>query len=309
MPVDPAVAAILAFRAEQNMPGYAELTIEQIRAGSDMMRALQKPPQAVAAVIDAAYGPQPEQVLRVYVPATGFAPYPVIVHYHGGGFVTGNLEGLDEPSRALANDVEAIVVATTYRKAPESKFPAAHEDAMTALTWVAQHVDEHGGDRSRLAVMGDSAGANLAASVAVRARDEGGPALKAMAMLYPLVTPAADTPSRRDYAQGYIIDAAAVEYFRTLYATPQDELDPRLALDRTPSLAGLPPALVLTNEYDMMRDEGEQFARRLAKEGVDVTAERFEGLVHIVYWMSAAVPKQADMHAAVVQFLRKHLAA
>lgn len=243
------------------------------------------------------------------MPATGFAPYPVIVHYHGGGFVTGSVDDLDEPSRALANDVEAIVVASTYRKAPESKFPAAHEDAMTALTWVAQHVGEHGGDPSRLAVMGDSAGANLAASVAVRARDEGGPAVKAMVLLYPLVSPAADTPSRRDYAQGYIIDAPAVEYFRSLYApTPQDELDPRLALDRTPSLAGLPPALVLTNEYDMMRDEGEAFARRLAQEGVEVTARRFEGLVHIVYWMSAAVPKQAEMHTAVVEFLRKRLA-
>ena len=246
-------------------------------------------------------------MLRVYVPATGSAPYPVVVHYHGGGFVTGNLDGFDEPSRALANDVEAIVVATTYRKAPESKFPAAHDDAMTALRWVAEHVGEHGGDPSRLAVMGDSAGGNLAASVAIRARDEGGPALRAMALLYPLVSPDADTPSRRDYAEGYIIDAPAVEYFRTQYATPEDELDPRLALDRTPSLAGLPPTLVLTNEYDMMRDEGEAFARRLAEEGVEVTAKRFDGLVHIVYWMSGAVPRQAEMHAAVVEFFRKHL--
>ncbi len=309
MPVDPAVAGVIAIRAQRNLPAYADITVEQLRAGVEMTRALQKPPQQVAAAIDAAYGREPEQAQRIYVPATGSAPFPVIVHYHGGGFVTGSLDLLDEPSRALANDVEAIVVATTYRKAPESKFPAAHEDAMTALRWVAEHVADHGGDPSRLAVMGDSAGANLAASVAIRARDEGEPALAAVALLYPMVSPDADTPSRRDYDEGYIIDAPAVEFYRAQYAaSSQDDLDPRMALDRTPSLAGLPPTLVLTNEYDMMRDEGEAFARRLAEEGVEVTARRFDGLVHIVYWMSGAVPRQADMHAAVVEFLRKHLA-
>ena len=308
MPVDPAVAAILEFRAQRNLPGWADLTVEENRAGAEMSRALQKPPQEVAAAIDAAYGPEAEQVLRVYVPATGSAPYPVVVHYHGGGFVMGSLDLVDEPSRALANDVEAIVVATTYRKAPEWKFPAAHDDALSALRWVAAHIDEYGGDPARLAVMGDSAGGNLAASAAIRARDEGGPALRAIALLYPMVSPDPDTPSRREYAEGYPIDAPGIKYCRAQYsATPQDELDPRIDLDRTPSLAGLPPTLVLTNEYDMTRDEGEAFARRLAAEGVEVTAKRFDGLVHIVYWWSGAVPKQAEMHAAVVEFLRKHL--
>ncbi|MGV1009036.1 MAG: alpha/beta hydrolase [Dermatophilaceae bacterium] len=308
MPVDPAVAALLDFRAQQQMPGYEDLTIEQIRAGSEMLRALQKPPQEVAAAVDAAYGPEPEQAVRVYVPRTGAAPYPVLVHYHGGGFVTGSLDAADEPCRALANDVEALVVSVTYRKAPESTFPAAHDDAWAALGWAAEHAGRYGGDPARLAVMGDSAGGNLAASVAVRARDEGRPAIKAIVLLYPLVSPAADTASRREYAQGYIIDAPSLEYFRVQYAaSPRDELDPRLDLDRTPALAGLPPTLVLTNEYDMIRDEGEAFARRLAQEGVDVTAKRFDGLVHIVYWMSAAVPKQAEMHADVVQFLRSRL--
>lgn len=137
---------------------------------------------------------------------------------------------IDEPNRALANEIGAVVVGVTYRKAPESMFPAAHEDAMAALEWVAANVGEHGGD-------------------------------------------------------------------------PQ-----RIALDRTPSLAGLPPTLVLTNEYDMMRDEGEQFAEQLAEAGVDVTSRRFEGLVHTVYWMFGAVPAQAEMHDAVVVFLRKRLA-
>ena len=274
-----------------------------------MTRALQKPPQEVAAVIDAAYGPEPEQVLRIYVPAIGVRAVPGCRPLPRGRLRDGEPRLIDEPSRALANDVEAIVVATTYRKAPESKFPAAHDDALTALRWVAAHVGEYGGDPSRLAVMGDSAGGNLAASAAIRARDEGGPALRAMALLYPMVSPDRGHPSRREFAAG-------VPHRRAQQSSTADSqytanaagpLDPRLALDRTPSLAGLPPTLVLTNEYDMTRDEGEAFARRLAEEGVEVTAQRFDGLVHIVYWMSGAVPKQAEMHAAVVEFLRKHL--
>ena len=309
MPLDTAVAGIIAFRAQQGTLSYAEMTVEQVRMGADMMRALQKPPQDVAQVIDAAYGPEPEQAARIYVPAAGNAPFPVVVHYHGGGFVTGSLDSIDEPTRALANEIGAVVVGVTYRKAPESMFPAAHEDAMAALEWVAANVGEHGGDPQRIAVMGDSAGANLAVSVAVRARDAGAPALRAMALLYPMVAPFADTPSRKKYAEGYIIDAPAVEYLGTKYVrTAEDAADPRIALDRTPSLAGLPPTLVLTNEYDMFRDEGEQFAEQLAEAGVDVTSRRFEGLVHTVYWMSGAVPAQAEMHNAVVVFLRKRLA-
>lgn len=307
MPLDPAVAALLQVMAQQGRSDYADLSIGQVRAGVDMMRNLQKPPQEVARVVEVAYGPEAEQALRVYVPAVPGA-LPVVVHYHGGGFVTGGLDLIDEPSRALANDVGAIVVAVTYRKAPESKFPSAHEDAWAALEWVAGHIGEHGGDPDRIAVLGDSAGGNLAAAVALRARDCGGPALRAMALLYPVVAPLADTPSRREYAAGYVIDASALEYYGALLvSSPADALDPRLSLDRVASLAGLPPTLVLTNEFDMLRDEGEAFARRLAEAGVDVTARRFDGLVHIVYWMSGAVPRQAEMHAAVVEFLRRQL--
>ncbi len=310
MPLDPAVAGLLAFMAQQGRPSYAELTPEQIRAGSSMMRALQKPPQDVASVAAAAYGGAPEQVMRIYTPAAASTPRPVLVHYHGGGFVTGDLDSIDEPSRALANDLGAVVVATTYRRAPESTFPAAHEDALTALRWVTEHVGEHGGDPARIALLGDSAGANLAASVAVRARDAGGPPLRALALLYPLVSPLLDTPSRREFAEsGYMIDGAAMAYFGAMY-TPdrQQAADPLISLDRVPSLAGLPPTLVVSNEYDMLRDEAEDFARSLAQAGVDVTARRFDGLVHIVYWMSAAVPRQAEMHQAVVDFLSPRLA-
>jgi acetyl esterase len=307
MPLDPALAGVIELRAQQGRASYANLTIEQIRTGAELTRFLQKPPQEVAQVVDAAYGPEPEQAVRIYVPE-GSGPFPVVVHYHGGGFMTGSLDLIDEPNRAIANEVGAVVVGVTYRKAPESSYPAAHDDALAALKWVTENIAEHGGDPSRVAVMGDSAGANLAASTAIQARDAGGPALQAMVLLYPMVSPEADTASRREYAEGYIIDADAIAYFGAHYATgPDEKLDPRLSLDRTPSLAGLPPTLVLTNEFDMMRDEGEAFARRLADEGVDATLRRFDGFTHIVYWMSGAVPRQAEMHAAVVEFLRERL--
>jgi len=310
MPLDPAVAGLLAMMAQQNRPSFADLTPEQIRAGGSMMRALQKPPQAVAGVTDAAYGDAPEQAMRIYVPAGGSAPRPVVVHLHGGGFVTGDLDSIDEPSRALANDLGAVVVATTYRRAPESSFPSAHDDALAAVRWVADNIGAHGGDPSRIALLGDSAGGNLAASTALQARDAGGPALRALALLYPLISPLADTPSRREFAEsGYMIDEAALRYFGRMY-TPEPEaaLDPRLTLDRTPSLAGLPPTLVVTNECDMLRDEAEDFAAALSAAGVPVTAIRFDGLVHIVYWMSGAIPRQAEMHRAVVDFLAARLA-
>lgn len=307
MPLDPAVEGILTFMAQQGRPSYAEMTIEQVRGGAEMMRALQKPPREVARCEDAAYGPDPRQAVRVYVPE-GTPPFPVILHFHGGGFVTGSLEAIDEPSRALANDVGAVVVSATYRLAPEATFPAAHDDALTALTWVAEHAVEYGGDPARLALLGDSAGGNLAASAAVRARDAGSPPVRALALLYPLVSPDAETASREEFKEGYLIDAASVEYFQEMYAGPEPAAgDPRQDLFAVPSLAGLPPTLVVTNEYDMLRDEGEEFASRLQQAGVEVTAHRFDGLVHIVYWMSGAVPAQADMHAAVVAFLREQL--
>ena len=207
-----------------------------------------------------------------------------------------------EPVRLLADQAAQRVKERASNESPD--------DALAAVRWVADNIGAHGGDPSRIALLGDSAGGNLAASTALQARDAGGPALRALALLYPLISPLADTPSRREFAEsGYMIDEAALRYFGRMY-TPEPEaaLDPRLTLDRTPSLAGLPPTLVVTNECDMLRDEAEDFAAALSAAGVPVTAIRFDGLVHIVYWMSGAIPRQAEMHRAVVDFLAARLA-
>lgn len=306
MALDPAVSGLISSLEQQGFQSFEQLGVEGTRAVVESFTGLQKPPQEVARVIDASYGSDAEQVMRIFVPA-GQGPFPVLVYVHGGGFVGGGLSVVEEPARALANDLGAIVVAVTYRRAPESRFPAATDDAFTALRWVADHIAEHGGDPARLAIAGDSAGGNLAASAAGRAVEEGGPALRAQVLIYPLIDPIADTESRKLFAEGYIIHMAALEWFGGQYVRgPEDLTHPHLAVNRAKT-AGLPPALIVTNEYDPLRDEAEQYGGQLSEAGVETQVRRFDGLVHGVFWMSAAIPRQAEQHDAVVDFLAAEL--
>lgn len=303
MPLDPAVAALLDGLARTGFRSFETIGVDATRQAVDSFTSLQKPPRAVAAVADVTYGPDPAHRARIYVPP-GTGPFPVVVHVHGGGFVAGGLDVVDEPVRALALDAAAVVVSVTYRRAPEARFPAAHDDVLAALRWTAKEISAHGGDPDRIAVMGDSAGANLAAAAVLRARDDGEPAVRSQVLLYPLVSPTADTASRREFAEGYLIHLDALAWFGAQYVRgPADLVDPRLALDAA-DLAGLPPTLVVTAECDTLRDEGEAFAAQLRAAGVPVTARRVDGLVHALYWASAAVPRSAEIHAAVVDHLR-----
>ena len=303
MPLDPSVTALLDGLAQQGFRSFEEIGVDATRAAVASFTGLQRPPREVAAVTDVAYGPDPAHRARIYTPF-GDDPFPVVLHVHGGGFVAGDLDVVDERARALALDVGAVVVSVTYRRAPEARFPAAHDDVFAALQWTAEEIAGHGGDPDRIGVLGDSAGANLAASAVIRARDAAGPAVRSLVLLYPLVNPVADTASRREFAEGYLIHLAALQWFGAQYVTsPADVADPRLALDANP-LAGLPPTLVVTTEYDTLRDEGEQFAEALRAAEVDVTGVRLDGLVHALYWASAAVPRSAEIHAAAVQHLR-----
>ena len=178
MPVDPHVQALLDGLAEQGMKSFEQIGVAATRAVVETFTGLQRPAPAVARVIDGTYpGPVGAQPLRIYIPE-GEGPLPIVVYFHGGGFVAGGLAVVDEPARALANDVGAIVVAAGYRLAPEHKFPAATDDTFAALRWVADHAADFGGDPARIAVMGDSAGGSLAAVAAQRARDARRPAAR-----------------------------------------------------------------------------------------------------------------------------------
>ncbi|MBN1532007.1 MAG: alpha/beta hydrolase, partial [Spirochaetes bacterium] len=209
--------------------------------------------------------------VRIYLPRRG-TPLPVVVYYHGGGWFMGNIDTHDGICRLLAQRSEAAVVSVGYRLAPEYTFPAAAEDAYAGLLWAQAHAATFGGDGSRMAVMGDSAGGNLAAAVALMARDRKGPTLSYQVLVYPVTDAAStDTGSYRAFASGYYLTKKYMEKFIALYLPdPKDRRDPRVSPLMAEDLSGLPPATVFTAEFDILRDEGEAYAGRLEAAGVTV---------------------------------------
>lgn len=306
MPIDAAAKNLIDALNEQGLKSFEQLSVEEVRGAVESFTGLQAKPRAVARVIDAMYlGSGGKQGLKLYIPEAS-APLPVVIYFHGGGFVAGGLSVADEPCRALANDVGAIVVAASYRLAPEHKFPAAADDAFAALKWVAANIRQYGGDDSRIAVMGDSAGGNLATVAALRARDGGGPRIRAQVLIYPVIDAMAELPSRAEFKNGYLLTAAGLDWFWDQYlASPDDAKNPLASPSKAASLAGLPPALVLSTEYEVARDEAEAYGKQLADAGVDTQVIRFDGLIHGVYWMSGAVPRSKELHEAIVKFLVK----
>jgi len=193
----------------------------------------------------------------------------------------GTLDTHDDVCRTLASQSGALVVAVDYRRAPENPFPAALEDCCAAVRWCAAHGPEIGGDPAQLAVAGDSAGGNLAAAVALRFRDEEGPVLRLQVLIYPVTNYGFDTASYHQYAQGFGLTREMMRYFWTRYlAKPTDGCHPHASPLQAETLAGLPPALVLTAQHDVLRDEGEAYAARLAQAGVPVRCTRYLELNH-----------------------------
>jgi acetyl esterase/lipase len=230
------------------------------------------------------------------------------VYYHGGGWVGGSLAVVDEPCRALANRNGAIVVAATYRLSPEARFPAATNDAYSVLNWASAHAAEFGGDPARLGVIGDSAGGNLAAVAALMARDRGTPAVKAQILTYPVIQRGGNFASMEENREGYLLTAAGMDWFWDQYlARDEDATNPLASPIMADSLAGLPPALIMTAEFDPLRDEGESYGHALEEAGVPVTMQRFDGLIHGVYWMSGAVPRSAELQETIAAFVGKYL--
>lgn len=215
--------------------------------------------------------------VRVYTPAGATGSLPLVVYFHGGGFVFGDLRGGDWICGTVAKDLGAVVVSIGYRLAPKFPFPAGVDDCYAGLVWAADHADELGADRERLGVMGESAGGNLSAVVALMARDRGGPAIRHQALLYP-VTGARDTPSRRANADAFILNAADMKRYDELYAGDQD--DWRVSPLKAASFAGLPPALVEVAGHDPLHDDGVLYADALRDAGVDVRLIDYPSMPH-----------------------------
>jgi acetyl esterase len=221
--------------------------------------------------------------IRIYRPqeSAAGAHRPLVMFLHGGGWVLGDLNSHDGLCRVLARDADAVVVSVEYRLAPEFPYPAALDDAMLALRWIAANAEQLGASADRLVVAGDSAGGNIAAAVALRVRDEGGPPIAYQLLMYPVTDRAFETPSYLDNATGYQLTRSAMIWFWRQYLQDEDPAFERYtSVLRHPDLSRLPPAYVLTAEHDPLRDEGDAYAQRLQAAGVPVTHRPCPGLIH-----------------------------
>ena len=282
MTLDPQVEAHLKRLAGTGFADLHKLAPDQVRAGMRRMSNAIGEPESVALVenrvIRTATG---DFNIRLYHPAPGHVR-PVIVFSHGGGFVLGDLDTHDGLARALANGVGSVVVSLDYPLAPENKYPAARNAAYAATKWIADHAAEIGGDASRLAVAGDSAGGNLAAVVALMARDAGAPKIAFQLLIYPDLDFRRSNESIREFAGKWgNISRETQNWFMDHYLNHEGEkLDPLVSPLLAPSLAGLPRTFVITAEYDALRDEGEEYGRLLQGAGVDAVVRRYEGMIH-----------------------------
>lgn len=288
MPLDPQAKALLEQLQSMGGPQLHELPVPLARQAMAAMAGMQGPGEEVARVENRKIpGPLGDIPVRVYSPA-GQAPFPVLVYFHGGGWVIGDLETHDRTCRALANGAGCMVISVDYRLAPENKFPAAAEDCYAATLWVARNAESLGVDAGRIAVGGDSAGGNLTAVVALMARDRKEPQLCFQLLIYPVTDGACDTPSYNENADGYLLTRDAMLWFWNHYVRDaRDRENPYASPLRVESTRGTPPALVQTAEFDPLRDEGERYAALLRDDGVDVTLTRYDGMIHGFFGMTA----------------------
>jgi acetyl esterase len=281
MLLDPQAQAFLDQVATMNLPPLNTMSVEQARQVAAALSEMHGAPEPVGSVDNLVIpGPASEIPIRVYTPEQS-GPLPVLVYCHGGGWVVGDLESHDAVCRALANAAGCLVASVEYRLAPEHKFPAAAEDAYAATRWMAENAGQIAGDPQRIAVGGDSAGGNLAAAVALMARDRGGPQLTCQLLIYPLTESACETVSCQENGEGYFLTLEMLRWFWNHYlGSDADRRNPYAAPLRARDLRGLPPALVLTAEFDPLRDEGEAYATRLRAAGVQVQCKRYDGMIH-----------------------------
>lgn len=244
-------------------------------------------------------GPAGDIPVRIYYPSEQ-TPLPVLVWYHGGGWVLGSLDGSDHTCRELANTAGCIVVSVDYRLAPEHKFPACPDDCEAAYSWVCENAASLGGDPRRVAVGGDSAGGNLAAVVSLRARDGGRPLPVFQLLIYPVTDSDFTRPSYVSNAEGYQLTLVSMQWFWEQYVSSVEEMEhPHAAVLRAADLHGLPPALIVTAEFDPLRDEGEAYGQRLREAGVPATISRYDGMIHGFFGQFTVIDKgRVAMHEA-----------
>lgn len=309
MPLDPQVKLLLDQIAAAPGPKLHTLApADARRLTANMFRVPPERAEKVFKVEDWKIpGPGGSIPIRVYTPE-GIGPFPVLVFFHGGGWVICGLESHDGPCRALTNKVGCVTVSIDYRLAPEHKFPAGVEDCFAATKWVAEHAGELNVDANRLAVGGDSAGGNLSAVIALLARDAGGPKIALQLLIYPATEAELDTYSHKTFTD-YFLTKEDINWFWGHYLrSPADRKDPRVAPALAKSLKGLPPALIITAEFDPLRDEGEAYGEKLRAHGVPVSVTRYEGMIHGFLSMYEVLDKGKEAIEESAAALRKAFA-
>ena len=305
MPVDPQIQLLLDMGT--GVPATNTLSVAEARAQYEARVHLMAPPATVGAVTERTImGPGGDLRLRIYRPA-GHGPFPLLAFFHGSGFVLCSLDTHDGMCRNLCSGAQCVVVSVDYRLAPEHKYPAGLDDCVFATRWIAEHAAELECDAGRLAVCGDSAGGNLAAAAALRLRDEGGPRLIGQLLIYPVTdyyTPG--TPSYRANAEGYGLTRDTMVWFWDHYLADRSQAaDPYVSPLRARDLGGLPPAMVVTAEYDPLRDEGEQYGERLRAAGTPAHISRWDGMNHGFFFWVGRVDKAGGAMAESCRWLRR----
>jgi acetyl esterase len=306
MPLDPDMKALLDQMAAAKMPSFHQMTPQAAREQMTR-RTTGGDPVPVARVEDRKVaGPHGEIPIRIYTP-NGNGPFGVLVYFHGGGWVLGNIEMTDQPCRMITKEAGCVTVSVDYRLAPEHKFPAGPEDCYVVTKWVAENAAALGCDAKRIAVGGTSAGGTLATATALMARDRGGPGIAFQLLVYPATQRELDTPSHSQFANDgyYVLSRADMEWFWGHYlASDADARNPYACPARAKTLSGLPPAMVMTAEYDPLRDEGEAFAARLREEGVATVLKRYDGVTHGFFGIPSLVEKSRRAIAEASAALR-----
>jgi acetyl esterase len=310
MPLDPQAQGFLEQLAAAGAPPLHELSVDDARQVIVELFGAKENLEPVGKVEDRMIpGADGEISVRVYTPE-GTGPFPVLVYYHGGGWVIGNLDAYDPTCRALTNAARCVVVSIEYRLAPEHKFPAAPEDCYAALQWVGANADGINGDPMRIAIGGDSAGGNLTAVVAQMSRDRGGVRPVYQLLVYPVTDHGYDTPSYRENADDYLLTKDAMVWFWNHYLGSESDGNSPLASPlRADNLRDLPPALVITAEFDPLRDEGEAYAAKLRDAGVPVMLTRYDGMIHGFFSLGAVLDQGKNAMAEAAAGLRAAFSA
>jgi len=305
MTLHPQARVVLDLVAAADAVVPSDENLAAIRGGYAMLVTLcAGSPEPVADARDrelpSAGGPVPVRVYRPVTTRPDDASLPVVVFFHGGGWTIGGVDEYDPIARQVANRAGALVVSVGYRLAPEHPYPAPLDDCWAATAWVADHAAEIGGDPARVALMGDSAGGNIAAVLALRCAREGRPRLALQVLVYPVVDCRFDTPSYLENGTGNLLDADQMRWFFDCYTrggtdAENPDISPLRAADlRAGALRGIAPALVITAEYDPLRDEGEAYAAALEAAGVTVARTRYDGMIHAFFGLGAAFDAGSD---------------